>query len=78
MQRSTAQHRFRVACNGGKRGTQGRDTQQRHKTLTHHTAVNLAGSKRSDDERDIQVGVVSPALVATLQTAYVVLQLSLV
>ena len=45
---------------------------------THHAAESLAGSERPDDQRDVQVGVDPPALVATLQTAHVVLQLALV
>lgn len=45
---------------------------------THHTAVGLAGPKGSDHERNVQVGVNPPALVAALQTADIILQLSLV
>lgn len=55
--------------------TGGKSTQWRD---THHAAVGLAGSKGSDDERNVQVGVDPPALVAALQTADVILQLSLV
>ena len=50
----------------------------RYTRLTYHTAKHLAGSERPDDQRDVQVGVVPPALVAALQTADVVLQLPLV
>lgn len=45
---------------------------------THHAAVGLAGPKGSDDEGNVQVGVNPPALVAALQTADIILQLSLV
>lgn len=45
---------------------------------TYHTAVSLTGSEGSDDQWDVQVRVDPPALIATLQTAYIVLQLALV
>lgn len=45
---------------------------------THHTAKGLAGPKRPDDERDVQVCVDPPALIAALQTAHIVLQLALI
>lgn len=45
---------------------------------THHTAICLAGSKGSDHKRDVQVSIDPPALIATLQTTDVILQLPLV
>lgn len=47
-------------------------------TETHHTAVDLAGSKGSDHKRDVQVSINPPAFIATLQTAHIILQLPLV
>lgn len=45
---------------------------------THHTAVGLACSEGSDHKRDVQISINPPALVATLQTADIILQLPLV
>lgn len=45
---------------------------------THHAAKSLAGPEGPDDQRDVQVRVNPPALIATLQTAHIVLQLALV
>lgn len=48
------------------------------KTETYHTAKGLTGSERPDDQWDVQVRVDSPAFIAALQTAHVVLQFALV
>lgn len=45
---------------------------------TYHTAEGLAGAVGADDQRDVQVGVDPPTLIPTLQTANIVLQLTLV
>lgn len=45
---------------------------------THHTAIGLAGSEGSDHKRDVQISINPPALVATLQTTDIILQLPLV
>lgn len=45
---------------------------------THHAAKSLAGPEGPDDQRDVQVRVNPPALIATLQTPHIVLQFALV
>lgn len=40
---------------------------------TDHAAIGLTGSKGPDHKRDVQIRVNPPALIATLQTADVIL-----
>lgn len=51
---------------------------KRRRQATHHTAIGLTGSEGSDHKRNVQVSINPPALIATLQTTDIILQLPLV